>query len=436
MNNILTDSRFAGIKAFENKIWLSSPTMHGDEQRWVNEAIQTNWVSTVGANIDAVEKQIAEYIGVKYAVGLSCGTSALHLATKLAGEVLYGQARPNRGTLQGHRVFCSDVTFDASINPVAYEDGEAVFIDSEYETWNMSTEALERAFELYPDVKLVVVAHLYGTPGKMDEIKTICDKHDALIVEDAAESLGAKYKLKGQWVETGTLGTHNAISFNGNKIITGSAGGMFLTNFKEDADKVRKWSTQSREAAPWYQHEEIGYNYRMSNIIAGVIRGQIPYLAEHIDQKRAIWERYEKGLADLPVKMNPWERENSVPNFWLSCMIIDENAMAPMVRSEQDYLYKSESGKSSPQEILDAIAAFNAEGRPIWKPMHMQPIYRTHAFVTVQGNGRGKSNAYIAGSGIDVSADIFRRGLCLPSDNKMTAEQQDIVIDIIHRCFR
>ena len=367
------DPRFAGIESFKSKLWLSSPTMHGDEQRWVDEAIQTNWVSTVGANINEIEKEMAEYLGCNYAVALSCGTAALHLATKLAGEKLYGQARPNHGTLEGKKVFCRDCTFDASINPVGYEDGEAVFIDTEYDTWNMSPEALEKAFELYPDVKLVVVAHLYGTPGKMEEIKDICDKHGALIVEDAAESLGAKYKLHGQWVETGTIGSYNAISYNGNKILTGSAGGMFLTDSKEDAEKVRKWSTQSREAAPWYQHEEIGYNYRMSNIIAGIIRGQIPYLGEHMDQKRAIWERYEKGLADLPVKMNPWDREKSIPNFWLSCCIIDEDAMAPMVRGEQDYLYKSESGKSSPQEILEAIAAFNAEGRPIWKPMHMQP---------------------------------------------------------------
>ncbi|BAL84401.1 putative pyridoxal phosphate-dependent aminotransferase [Selenomonas ruminantium subsp. lactilytica TAM6421] len=417
------------------KIWLSSPTMHGEEQKWVNEAIRTNWVSTVGANINAIEEQIAEYVGCKYAVALSAGTAALHLATKLAGEKLYGQAKPNAGTLQGHKVFCSDVTFDASINPVAYEDGEAVFIDTEYDTWNMCPEALAKAFEIYPEVKLVIVAHLYGTPGKIQQIKDICDKHGALIVEDAAESLGAKYKLNGKWVETGTLGNYNCISFNGNKIITGSSGGMFLTDSKEDADKVRKWSTQSREAAPWYQHEEIGYNYRMSNIIAGIVRGQIPYLDEHIAQKKAIYERYEKGLADLPVKMNPWDKENSQPNFWLSCMIIDKEAMAPQVRGEQDYLYKHESGKSSPQEILDAITSINAEGRPIWKPMHMQPIYRASPFVTVEGNGRGKSNAYIEGNGIDVGADIFQRGLCLPSDNKMNAEQQDKIIEIIHKCF-
>ncbi len=436
MQDFLHDPRFSGIEPLKNKVWLSTPTMHSDEQKWVDEAIRTNWVSTVGANIDHVEKAMAELIGVRYAVGLSCGTAAIHLATKLAGEKLYGQAKPNAGTLAGHRVFCSDMTFDASVNPVAYEDGEAVFIDTERETWNMDPAALEKAFELYPDVKLVVLAHLYGTPGRMNEIKAICERHGALIVEDAAESLGAKYKLNGAWVETGSIGDYNAISFNGNKIITGSSGGMFVTDSLQDANKVRKWSTQSRENAPWYQHEEIGYNYRMSNIIAGVVRGQIPYLPEHIAQKKAVWERYEKGLADLPVKMNPWNREMSEPNFWLSCLIIDEDAMAPFVRGEKEELWRHESGKSSPGEILRALSAFNAEGRPIWKPMHMQPIYRMHPFVTVEGNGRARSNAYIAGAGADVGADIFRRGLCLPSDNKMTAENQDIVIEIIHRCFQ
>ena len=435
MIKLKDDSRFAGIVPFDKKIWLSSPTMHGDEQKWVDEAIRTNWVSTVGTNINEIEKQIADYIGCNYAVALSAGTAALHLATKLAGERLYGQARPNQGTLQGRRVFCSDLTFDASINPVAYEDGEAVFIDTENDTWNMDPAALERAFEIYPDVKLVVIAHLYGTPAKMEELKKICDAHGALIVEDAAESLGAKYKLEGQWFETGALGNYNCISFNGNKIITGSAGGMFLTDSKEDADKVRKWSTQSRENAPWYQHEEIGYNYRISNIIAGIVRGQIPFLQEHIEQKKSIYERYKKGLSDLPVSMNPFDTEKSIPNFWLSCMLIDADAMAPQVRGEQDYLYKTGNGKSCPQEILDVLAAFNVEGRPIWKPMHLQPIYRTHAFIIADGNGRGRSNAYISGSGIDIGADLFNRGLCLPSDNKMTIEQQDSIIEIIHRCF-
>lgn len=430
-----TESRFAGIKPFKSKIWLSSPTMHGEEQRWVDEVIRTNWVSTVGENINEIERQLAEYIGCKYAVALSSGTAALHLATKLAGEKLYGPARPNHGTLEGRRVFCSDVTFDASINPIAYEDGEAVFIDTEYDTWNMDPVALSRAFELYPDTRLIVVAHLYGTPGKMEEIKAIADAHNALIIEDAAESLGAKYKIDNIWYETGKLGDYNCISFNGNKIITGSAGGMFLTDYQEDAKKVRKWSTQSREAAPWYQHEEIGYNYRISNIIAGVLRGQLPYLEEHIAQKKAIYERYKVGLADLPVKMNPFDIEKSVPNFWLSCMIIDHDAMAPHIRGEQEELWTTESGRSSPGEILNILAAFNAEGRPIWKPMHMQPVYRINSFVTIEGNGRARSNAYIVGNGIDVGADIFRRGLCLPSDNKMTVEQQNIVIDIIHKCF-
>ncbi len=435
MNDFASDPRFAGIEPFRDKLWLSSPTMHGEEQHWVDEAIRTNWVSTVGENINEIEKQIAAYVGVKHAVALSAGTAALHLATKLAGEKLYGQARPNAGTLAGRKVFCSDMTFDASINPVAYEDGEAVFIDTERGTWNMDPAALEKAFEIYPEVRLVVIAHLYGTPGRMEELKAVCGRHGALIVEDAAESLGAKYLLGGRWVETGALGDYNCISFNGNKIITGSAGGMFLSDSSEDADKVRKWSTQSREAAPWYQHEEIGYNYRMSNIVAGVVRGQIPHLEEHIAGKRAVYERYRAGLADLPVKMNPWDEEKSVPNFWLSCLIVDEEAMCPQVRGESDALYLHEAGKSCPTEILEALAAFNAEGRPIWKPMHMQPIYRTNAFVTAEGNGRGRTNAYLAGGGIDVGADIFRRGLCLPSDNKMTPEQQDRVIDIIHRCF-
>lgn len=434
--DIKLDSRFRGIEPLKERVWLATPTMHGDERRWVEEAFDSNWITTAGANIIAVEKTVAEYVGCKYAVALSTGTASLHLAVKLAGEKLYGQAKPNVGTLAGHRVFCSDVTFDASVNPVAYEDGEAVFIDTEYDTWNMSTEALEKAFEIYPDVRLIVLAHLYGTPGKMEEIKKIADQHGALIVEDAAESLGAKYRLEGQWLETGALGDYNCISFNGNKIITGSSGGMFLTNSKEDADKIRKWSTQSREAAPWYQHEEIGYNYRMSNIIAGIVRGQMPYLEKHIEAKKEIYERYRKGLRDLPVSMNPYDAEKSAPNFWLSCMLIDEEGLAPQVRGEQDYLYQSCSGKSSPQEILDAFTVFGAEGRPIWKPMHMQPIYRASPFITTEGIGRGKSNAYMEGSGADVGADIFRRGLCLPSDIKMTAKEQELVIDIVHRCFR
>ena len=426
-----------GIRPFENKIWLSSPTMHGDELKYMKEAFDTNWMSTVGRNINETEALLADYIGVKYAVALSAGTAALHLATKLAGEKHYGQARPNAGTLDKHTVFASDMTFDASINPIAYEDGEAVFIDTEYDTWNMDPEALEKAFEIYPDTKLVVLAHLYGTPGKIEELREICRRHGASIVEDAAESLGAEYLLDGEWKETGSFGDYNCISFNGNKIITGSSGGMFLTDSKDDADKVRKWSTQSREAAPWYQHEEIGYNYRMSNVIAGVVRGQFPYLDEHIAQKKAIYERYKEGFSDLPVKMNPYDENKSVPNFWLSCMIIDEDAMCAQVRDDSRALYNSETGKSCPTEILKVLADYNAEGRPIWKPMHAQPIYRTHAFITAKGNGRGQSNAYIEkGRALDVGMDIFARGLCLPSDNKMTPEEQDIIIRLIHDCFR
>lgn len=424
------------IKPFVDKIWLSSPTMHGKELEYMTEAYKTNWMSTVGKNINEIEAQVAEYVGVKYAVALSAGTAALHLATKLAGEKLYGQARPNKGTLEGQTVFASDMTFDASINPIAYEDGEAVFIDTEPDTWNMDPIALEKAFELYPDTKLVVIAHLYGTPGKVEELKAVCDKHGALIVEDAAESFGAKYLLDGKWVETGALGDFNCISFNGNKIITGSCGGMFLTDSKEDADKVRKWSTQSREAAPWYQHEEIGYNYRMSNVIAGVIRGQMPYLQEHINQKKAIYERYKEGLKDLPVKMNPYDAEKSIPNFWLSCLLIDEDAMCKQVRDDQQALFIPKTGRSCPTEILETLASFNAEGRPIWKPMHSQPIYRSHAFITANGNGRGQSNAYIdKGNARDIGMEIFRRGLCLPSDNKMNEEQQELIIKLIHRCF-
>ena len=424
------------IKPFEKKLWLSSPTMHGEEAQYMMEAYETNWMSTVGKNIDVIEEEMASYIGMKYAVALSCGTASLHLATKLAGEKLYGMARPNQGTLQGKHVFASDVTVDASVNPVAYEDGEAVFIDTEYDSWNMSPEALEKAFEIYPDTKLVLVAHLYGTPAKMQEIRAICAKHGALIIEDAAESLGAKYLLNGKWQETGSLGDYNCISFNGNKIITGSTGGMFLTNSKEDAEKVRKWSTQSREDAPWYQHEEIGYNYRMSNVIAGVVRGQIPHLQEHLAQKKAIYERYKEGLKDLPVKMNPYDPERTIPNFWLSCLLIDEDAMCRQVRDDHKALYVHEPGKSCPTEILETLAKYNAEGRPIWKPMHAQPIYVNHAFITAEGNGRGLSNAYIdTGKSVDVGTDLFNRGLCLPSDNKMTPEEQDIVIEIIKNCF-
>ncbi len=404
---------------FEKKVWLATPTMHGEELAYVTEAYQTNWMSTVGKNINEVERLAAEKVGCKYAVALSCGTAALHLAFKLA-EIK-----------EGDHVFCTDMTFAATVNPVMYEKAIPVFIDTEYDTWNMDPAALEKAFELYPDTKVIVVANLYGTPAKFDEICAIAEKHGAIIIEDAAESLGATYKGR----ETGTFGTYNAISFNGNKIITGSSGGMLLTDDLAAANKARKWSTQSREDAPWYQHEEVGYNYRMSNVIAGVVRGQFPYLEEHIAQKKAIYERYKEGFKGLPVTMNPYDPTEAEPNFWLSCLLINEDAMCKQVRGDHDTCYVPEHGKSCPSEILEALAKYNAEGRPIWKPMHMQPIFRMHPFVTREGNGRGKTNAYIAGKGADVGMDIFTRGLCLPSDNKMTAEEQDKVIEIIRACF-
>lgn len=419
------------FQAFKNKIWLSSPTMHGEELKYVTEAYETNWMSTVGANINEIERIVCEKLGCGHAVALSAGTASLHMAVKLAGERIYGQTQLGKGALTGHRVFCSDMTFDATVNPVVYEGGVPVFIDTEYDTWNMDPAALEKAFEMYPDVKVVVLVHLYGVPAKVDEIRDICDKHGAILIEDAAESMGTTYKGR----QTGTFGEYNCISFNGNKIITGSSGGMLLTDDEEAANKVRKWSTQSRENAPWYQHEELGYNYRMSNVIAGVVRGQLPHLEEHIAQKKEIYMRYKEGFKDLPVSMNPYDAENSEPNFWLSCMLIDEDAMCRQVRSETEALYISESGKSCPTEILETLAKYNAEGRPIWKPMHMQPMYRMHECIGRDGSMRAKTNAYIAGGLADVGADIFQRGVCLPSDNKMTAEQQDKIIDVIKACF-
>ncbi|MBU5416199.1 DegT/DnrJ/EryC1/StrS family aminotransferase [Anaerobutyricum soehngenii] len=417
-------------KKFDKKVWLASPTMHGPELKYVKEAYESNWMSTVGENINEIEKIAAENAKVKYAVGLSCCTAALHLCVKLAAEKLYGKPNISHGCLEGKRVFCSDMTFDATLNPVVYEGGIPIFIDTEVDSWNMDPVALEKAFDMYPDVELVVSAELYGFPGRMDEIKKICEKHGALLIEDAAEAMGAT--INGR--QCGSFGDYSAISYNGNKIITGSSGGCLLTNSLEDANRTRKWATQARENAAWYQHEEVGYNYRMSNVVAGVVRGQYPYLKEHIAQKKKIFKRYVEGFRDLPLKMNPIT-EGTEPNYWLSAMIIEQEAMCKQVRGENDALYISEIGKSCPTEILEAISSINAEGRPIWKPMHMQPMYRMHEIVGREGTLRCRTNAYISGEVKDVGADIFNRGLCLPSDNKMTPEQQDRIIEVIRACF-
>ncbi len=404
---------------------MASPTMHGEELQYMTEAYETNWMSTVGQNINEVERIAAEKAQMKHAVALSCGTAALHLCVKAAGERLYGKPVISHGALEGKQVFCSDMTFAATLNPVVYEGGTPIFIDTDPESWNMDPVALEKAFELYPDVKLVIYAELYGFTGQVDKIREICQNHGALLIEDAAETMGAS--LQGK--QCGSFGDYCAVSYNGNKIITGSAGGCLLTNDEEVANKARKWSTQARENAPWYQHEEVGYNYRMSNVVAGVVRGQYPYLEEHIARKKAIYERYKEAFADLPVQMNPIT-EGSQPNYWLSAMVIEPEAMCRQVRQDTTADYEKEPGKTCPTEILEALDASNAEGRPLWKPMHMQPIYRTHKFITRQGSGQP------ATGGADHSADLFARGLCLPSDIKMTPRQQDVVIEIVRSCFR
>ncbi len=375
----------------EKRIPLATPTMHDEELGYVHEAFEKNWIAPLGFNCDSFEEEMNNYLskGLKNSyntLALCSGTAALHLAVKLAG------VKP------GDVVLCSDVTFSATVNPVSYEGGVQVFVDSEYDTWNMDPEALEKAFEKYPDAKVVVLVHLYGVPAKLDEIRAICQKHNAILIEDAAEALSATYKGR----ECGTFGKYNAISFNGNKIITTSGGGMLITEDEESRNKAFFWSTQSREPFPWYQHEEIGYNYRMSNVVAGIGRGQLLHLDDHRDRKEKIYRRYEKAFEDIPVKMNPYLKD-SVPNFWLSCMLIDEGCSV------------------TPDEIMAKLNEENIEARPIWKAMHMQPVFANNDFISVSKKPVGE--------------DLFARGLCLPSDIKMTEEEQERVIKIIKSCF-
>ena len=374
---------------FTKRIPLSTPTMHGEEMQFVQEAFDKNWIAPLGFNCDGFEKEMSEYLAgdkEQHCLALCSGTAAIHLAIKLAS------------VKQGDTVFCSDTTFAATVNPVSYEGAKQVFIDSEYETWNMDPVALEKAFQKYPDTKVVALAHLYGSPAKMDEILAVCEKHGAIVVEDAAEALSATYKGR----QCGTFGKYNIVSFNGNKIITSSGGGMLITEDKAARDKALFWATQAREQAPHYQHEEIGYNYRMSNVVAGIGRGQLLHLDEHRAAKGKIYKRYKEGLKDLPITMNPFAAE-STPNFWLSCMLIDEGVDV------------------SPMDVIKRLEEANVEARPIWKPMHMQPVFKDNDFISVGDKSVGE--------------DIFNRGLCLPSDIKMTAEEQNAVIEIIKSCF-
>ena len=376
---------------FEKRIPLATPTMHGEEMKYVQEAFDKNWIAPLGFNCDGFEKEMAEYLSAGQSDDLHClalasGTAALHLSMKLAGMK------------RGDKVFCSDTTFAATVNPVSYEGAEQVFIDSEYETWNMDPVALEKAFQKYPETKIVVLAHLYGSPAKMDEILEVCKKHNAILIEDAAEALSATYNGK----QCGTFGDYGIISFNGNKIITSSGGGMLIAKDKAKRDKALFWATQSREQAPWYQHEEIGYNYRMSNVVAGIGRGQLLHIEEHRNLKEKIYRRYEAAFKGLPIKMNPYIK-NTKPNFWLSCMLIDENCDV------------------DPMDVMQKLSDANVEARPIWKPMHMQPVFKNNDFISAYDSSVGEN--------------IFKKGLCLPSDIKMTEEEQDAVIEIIKSCF-
>lgn len=373
------------------KILLASPHMsdEGYEQQFIKEAFDTNWIAPLGENVNKFEEEIANYVGVKTEAALSAGSAAIHLGLKALN------------VKQGDIVFCSSLTFSATCNPIIYQNATPVFIDSEYETWNMDPLALEKAFEKYPNPKAVIVVHLYGTPAKMDEIIKICKKHNVPLIEDAAESLGSIYN--GQ--QTGTFGEYGVFSFNGNKIITTSGGGMLVSNNEDGIKKVRFWATQSKEPVRHYEHKEIGYNYRMSNICAGIGRGQLKVLDKRIEKKTEIYNKYKNELEKVKeIKMQPIPK-NTKPNHWLSVMTIDKDS------------------KVKPLNIMETLEKENIDSRPVWKPMHLQPVFKEYDFITAKNDGTS------------VSEDLFNRGVCLPSDTKMTEEEQERVIDIIKKCF-
>lgn len=373
------------------KILLASPHMSDDgyEQQFIKEAFDTNWIAPLGENVNKFEEEIANYVGVKTGAALSAGSAAIHLGLKALN------------VKQGDIVFCSSLTFSATCNPIIYQNATPVFIDSEYETWNMDPLALEKAFEKYPNPKAVIVVHLYGTPAKMDEIIKICKKHNVSLIEDAAESLGSIYN--GQ--QTGTFGEYGVFSFNGNKIITTSGGGMLVSNNEDGIKKVRFWATQSKEPVRHYEHKEIGYNYRMSNICAGIGRGQLKVLDKRIEKKTEIYNKYKNELEKVKeIKMQPIPK-NTKPNHWLSVMTIDKDS------------------KVKPLNIMETLEKENIDSRPVWKPMHLQPVFKEYDFITAKNDGTS------------VSEDLFNRGVCLPSDTKMTEEEQERVIDIIKKCF-
>lgn len=377
----------------ENKrIYLSSPTMHGKEQEFVKEAFDTNWVAPLGPNVNSFEKELAEYVNIPYAAALSSGTAAIHLALRLLG------------VKKEDIIFVPSLTFSATCNPVIYENATPVFIDSEEETWNMSPEALKKAYEKYPSPKAVIIVHLYGTPAKLQEIMEICDGKGTVVIEDAAESLSSTYKGK----HTGTFGRFGIYSFNGNKIITTSGGGMLVSEEEAMIEKARFLSTQARDPARHYQHSQIGYNYRMSNVTAGIGRGQLLSLDEHKALKKAIYKRYQEAFSDMPeITMNPLNPDGDANN-WLSCMTIKAGC------------------RVTPDMIMDALEAENIECRPIWKPMHLQPVFQEYDFISLSEEKDGM---------ISVSEDIFNRGLCLPSDIKNTQEDMDRVIGIVRNLF-